>query len=90
MSQDNAEALSPLKLPAKFALGSVGKCGSCKWSDVFKTTDGKVDFNQRFCKFEPPKMLMVPVPQGVQFVSQFPCVGTNEKGCSKFAANLDS
>lgn len=92
MSQDNAEPLAtPLKLPAKFALGSIGKCGSCKYSDIAKDPGGNVDFKIRLCKFEPPKILTLPGPaNSIQIVSQFPMVGTNDRGCSKFTANLDS
>jgi hypothetical protein len=84
------EALTGIRQLPKFTVGQIGKCGACKFSDVFKGQDGKVDFNMKFCKYEPPKLLTLPAANGIQIVSQYPMVGTNDKGCSKFVPMLDS
>lgn len=75
---------------SKMTLGQIGKCGQCKFSDVFRGPNGQVDLSQRACKFEPPKLFVMPVGNQMTIQSFYPTVPANERGCSKFSGTLNS
>lgn len=53
-------------------------CGNCRFS--LPATDGKgaINFKTRFCRRAPPSVVMIPTPQGPQYVAMWPTLGSGD------------
>ncbi len=53
-------------------------CGNCRFSLPATDGKGKINFGSRFCRRNPPSVVMMPTPQGPQFVSAWPIMGAGD------------
>lgn len=53
-------------------------CGTCAFSGMTIRPNGQFDANSRTCKKDPPQVVIVPHPQGLQVRSMWPEVGTQD------------
>jgi hypothetical protein len=53
-------------------------CGACTFSGMTVRPNGQFDPNSRTCKKDPPQVVLIPVPQGLQVKSLWPEVGPQD------------
>lgn len=53
-------------------------CGNCRFSLPATDNHGKINFQSRFCRRNPPSVVMMPTQQGPQFVSAWPVMGAGD------------
>ncbi len=53
-------------------------CATCAFSGMTVRPNGQFDPNTRTCKANPPQVVLIPYPQGMQVRSMWPEVGSQD------------
>jgi hypothetical protein len=64
------------------------RCWNCAFSEPHKDGSGKIDFDNRVCKYGPPNIVALPAPNGIQLRSMWPMMGRNDY-CGRWEAQID-